>query len=228
MKISLTIVLSVLAITGLGIGVRDWLFIDASKTSNGLVSRPPAQSRAKLSKGSSSPSGRLVSTLKSGAELTSPQGRKSEEVAGPSSANLELSDPNEVIGRPFPLSASVRHHCESSLPNVCVYGFNGLALMEQEPRDPVWAPTMEAKIADSVAVEASNASLRTVECRKSICVYEVATTYGSYTGPSYEFMAANNVLRGNLTRGIAAWMHGFEIDSNGVHIKVEVTFLVRR
>lgn len=76
------------------------------------------------------------------------------------------------VGRPFPLSDSVRARCKSRW---CVeLALPRLLKFASERRDPVWAPLLEADIGDYIASRKSEGySLRAVECRTSLCIAEV-------------------------------------------------------
>jgi hypothetical protein len=97
----------------------------------------------------------------------------------------ETSDPGAVIGRPFPVSASVEDECTEMVARLgdqspCALRIELLSRMAQEPRDPVWAATTEKKIRDFVATEADQFTIRAVECRQSICALEVESIHGPW------------------------------------------------
>lgn len=80
---------------------------------------------------------------------------------------------NPEVGRPFPLSDSVREACKQR--KWCIdLALPLLAEFAGERREPNWAPLMEAEIGRFVAKRESDGfSLRVVECRTSLCVVEV-------------------------------------------------------
>jgi hypothetical protein len=222
------IALSALALVVLGTGVQRVLFSDLDQVANNKKLSPTAVPRPGPLAAGLPADKNVLPGRKASTEATTPRNDPSQEAAQASPVDDNVSEPDAVIGRPFALSASVRDQCKKSSPGVCSFGYNAIAQMEQEPRDPAWAPMMEAKIAASIAADSSQPSIRTIECRQTICAFETATLNGSYTGPSYEFEAANHVLTSSFERRIGTWMYGLETDASGATIVVRVGFLVRR
>jgi len=87
-------------------------------------------------------------------------------------------DLNSVIGRPFPMSASVSTSCKRLTGGLCEEFLRPLSAFAEEPRDAVWAPSAEEKLRRYVEAGPSDISLRSVECRQSLCVIEVAAIPG--------------------------------------------------
>jgi hypothetical protein len=87
------------------------------------------------------------------------------------------SDPNVVIGRPIPMSASVRTACTSE---PCNKLFQQMAEMAQQPRDLAWAPVIEAELRHLIISEPGNFTIRTLECRKTLCAAEVSSVNGGF------------------------------------------------
>lgn len=108
------------------------------------------------------------------------EGAQSESVV-----KVEPSDPRAVIGRPFPVSPSIKARCSAYY--TCAATRRLLKEFSQQPRDPVWAPKMEAGIRELVMSQPGY-SIRAIECRATLCVAEVASIMGMFnfispTGP---------------------------------------------
>jgi len=99
---------------------------------------------------------------------------------------VEAEGPDlSVVGRPFPLSPSMKAKCR--VDDGCAPELRLLKQFSQQPRDPVWAPKMEAGLRDLVMSQPGY-SIRAIECRTSLCVAEVASGLGMFnfiatTGP---------------------------------------------
>jgi hypothetical protein len=135
---------------------------------------------------------------------------------------------HEEIGRAFPVSQSVYDSCARTPLPSCTGGFKALAALAQEPRDPVWAPRLEAKIAEWLMSDDRHPEIRAIECRTTLCAYEVATRNVTFTGTSYEFLEANGVLTAAYIQDYSSWIYGFEKDPGGSTVNVDVRLLVRR
>lgn len=90
-----------------------------------------------------------------------------------------------VVGRPFPLSPSMNAECRADVG--CAPALRLLKQLSKEPRDPIWASTMEAGLRDLVMSQPGY-SIRAIECRASLCAAEVASGLGMFnftaqTGP---------------------------------------------
>lgn len=106
-----------------------------------------------------------------------------------SSADFEASAAASavVIGRRFPMSASVEAGCRR-LGGLCDEDLQLLSKMAQEPRDAEWAKEMESNLRDHfVTAEPGEFSIRAIECRTTLCAAEVESLYGPYLGGHYSF-----------------------------------------
>jgi len=137
------------------------------------------------------------------------------------------SDGKEVIGRPFPISASVESSCKVlSKPgqDACSETHELLALMAQEPRDPVWAPDMEDKLRGLIlASESGKFVPRAVECRTTLCVVEVVSQYAPFPGD----IPRDNPLRGELSLADIG-IFGHERNAQGEPITLSLIPFARR
>jgi hypothetical protein len=138
-----------------------------------------------------------------------------------------LSDGKEVIGLPFPTSASVESGCMNlSKPgqDACSETHGLLARMAQEPRDPVWAPGTEAKLRELIlATESGKFVPRTVECRTSLCVVEVVSQNAPFPGD----IPRDNPLNGELSLADIG-IFGHERNAQGEPVTVSVVPFQRR
>ena len=131
-----------------------------------------------------------------------------------------------VVGRPFPVSASVEALCRklsSRGEDNCALSHSELADFARQPRDPAWASEMEARLRDLVASE-SGYTVRTIECRTSMCVAEVASLRGMF-----HFVTAigeNDALNESLTE--SSWETAYEPDPSSASIGVTVGIFRRR
>ena len=87
-------------------------------------------------------------------------------------AQIQGTDPSSVIGRPFPLSASVQEGCKIT---GCPYMIQELSKFVQEPRDPSWSDGMEARLRNYIEAQPENYAIRDIECRTSVCAVEVTS-----------------------------------------------------
>jgi len=140
----------------------------------------------------------------------------------PPTIDAEASDPADVIGHPFPVSASVEASCRG-LGSSCDEHLEGiLSQFAQEPRDPAWAKEMEAKLRDQVmTAEPDKFSIRAIECRTTLCVVEVASLQGPYRAAPYAFVRSNNLFNGSA-------MYGYESNEYQAMITVTLRTFVRR
>jgi hypothetical protein len=115
-----------------------------------------------------------------------------DEVQPPTATNTDTRPSDaDAIGRPFPLSQSLRDHCKQLArygPDaICDEIHQALSTMAQEPVDPNWAPATEALLRARVT-EAGEYTIRAVECRTTLCAIVVASVYGNVLLPY------NNIL----------------------------------
>lgn len=98
----------------------------------------------------------------------------------------ELDDSNAVIGRPFPMSESVKSSCprEIAMRSSCIEVLDFLDQMAEEPRDPHWATVMEARLRQWI-LRSGDWTIRSIECRTSACAVEVSSLYGPLLGFRY-------------------------------------------
>ncbi len=113
------------------------------------------------------------------AESTTPRPQANEH-------KRAVSDDAPVIGPPFPVSPSVEASCKRlSTPasDFCEGAHRLLDKMSRERRDPAWASEMEQKLRDHIATsEPGKFTIRALECRSSVCILEVESILGPYTG----------------------------------------------
>jgi hypothetical protein len=132
------------------------------------------------------------------------------------------SDPDLVIGRPFPVSASVERECGwlsshgGKKDEICDRVQQALSNMADQPRDPSWASKTEAMIRAVAASEGDKFAIRAVECRASACAAEVASTYGFFHWT--QKLASDE----SIGKQLIDWdsTMGYETDSNGTRVTV--------
>jgi hypothetical protein len=242
------------ALIALGIGVKQGLFGSAARAAFNRTSQPVAAAAPVLSPGepvapNSQPaqelrpsnnarSGQPREFSSGGIQLSGPESsaptatpRRTDRVAPQilSPLDTEASNPSDVIGRPFPVSASVEAERTSCVARgstdvgVCDVVQRLLLKMAQEPRDPLWATDMEAKLRQHLTTtEQGTLSIRTIECRTSLCAVEVA----SLSGPYFGNLDSNAFLHESLFTWMAT--HGYEPDPSGASITVTLITFERR
>lgn len=106
-----------------------------------------------------------------------------EQSDGPGPAVLQSTgqDIDSVVGRPFPVSESVKTYCHKDVvnrrPSLCLDVFDLLPQFSREPRDPKWAAEMEADLGEIVTNEPGDHTIRVIECRRTLCAMEVVSRY---------------------------------------------------
>jgi len=132
-------------------------------------------------------------------------------------------DPDLVVGRAFPVSASVKDRCDSlgaARRIHCGETYDMLAKMQKERRDPTWASASEAMLRNLLTEEPGKFTIRHIECRTTICAVEYSAVGATILTMSNEFL-----LGSGLDEGIA--MDGFETDAAGVQLVVTVVPFTR-
>ncbi len=198
------------------------------RTTNSFVADHPiassGNSRSKLERRSDMPSPMATPAKPSLAYPGGAPMQGGSESPTPKSVAREEPD-DSVIGRPFPVSASVEARCRNwanKADDPCEDVHKLLSRMAQEPRDTAWAAQMEEEIRDQVMTGSPGKySIRAVECRTSVCAVEVASLFGLYFGPKYD-----DPLSSKLEQGIHTW--GYEFDASGGRITVTVMPFTRR
>jgi hypothetical protein len=158
-------------------------------------------------------------TVKKAANQVAISGPRFQGASSPQySVRLHPDDdatPKAVVGRPFPVSASIDIHSKVHPAPEVAEVLNKFA---QEPRDVSWAH-IEARI-EGLFPTADGVAARTIECRTSICVYEVTST-----SPSDFWYLSDRYLVDQVT-GVGE-LDGYERDATNQQIKVLLEVLVR-
>lgn len=145
------------------------------------------------------------------------------EVLAQSFADDEDTDRTAMIGRPFPVSASVEFTCRK-LGGSCDEELDGLlSKFAHEPRDPAWAAEMETRLREFILTsEPGKFSIRAVECRTSLCVVEVASGFGAYI----DHLESSE----SLSKDLFGWIgtHGYEVDQASARVTVTLQTFMRR
>jgi hypothetical protein len=146
-----------------------------------------------------------------------------------SSIGTEATNPDTVIGRRVPISASVEKPCRQDLAKwgkeaSCGEVLQLLSEMAQQPRDVEWADTTEAQVRNIVLAESTPFTIRNIECRTSLCTAEVASTYGPF--PFITRVGSDK----QLNSGLLAWFadFGYESDPSGARVTVTLQMFKRR
>jgi hypothetical protein len=82
-----------------------------------------------------------------------------------------------TVGRPFPISESVRPVCKGEGSMACELE-GDMRRFSQEPRDGNWAPGVEERVRSIVETRNKGFVVRNLECRVTLCAMEVASTQG--------------------------------------------------
>lgn len=129
-----------------------------------------------------------------------------------------------VVGRPFPVSDSIRTACarkQSYQQNECDAAAALVAVMSNEPREDPWATIAEKAIRDLVEREPGKFAIRGLECRTSICFVETASIFDGLHRRLYPF-EKNSGLRAEYA------VDSSETDESGATVHVTLWPFVRR
>jgi hypothetical protein len=140
---------------------------------------------------------------------------------GPSEGEQTVQAVDEsVIGRPFPLSESVRRTCEK-MAIFCKKGEALLAALAEEPRDERWAATTEDMIRREITrKEFSPQTIRGLECRRTICAVEATTQTA--------MIRFGDEINFGHVRSDGSFLFGQETHAPGDRVLVFVRFFYRR
>jgi hypothetical protein len=132
---------------------------------------------------------------------------------------------SDVIGRPFPLSESVRRFCAGHQAGTvdCPELMEFLAKFSEEPRDEAWANSIEQRMRLLVTQSRpTDARVRQVECRTNKCVLEIEA-------PD-EFVLNEFGSDPLLKRELNEWIGdlGFEYENGRTVVVTVCTFYRRR
>jgi hypothetical protein len=219
-----------LLLIALGIGVQQSLVSvndEQERRRSTATSLSPSIAMERTTSSSSLPRNPVVSAMLPSSEsqtahpIQPTEQNRTNTTDFPATINPEDLDPTSVIGRPFPVSASVEKGCRRGV-DTCDEVYELLLEMAQEPRDFAWATDMEAKLRDYVKnIEPDKFSIRTIECRTSLCVVEVASIHGPLFGIQYKAP-----LYKKLSNSIG--MFGYEADPSSARVTVTLLAYTRR
>lgn len=240
---------TILALIALAISLRQQIFSDAgptaardtsvSRSATATATHPRVESASTLSSPVSisqvkesakihepykvSPEASDVSLPESFPSLASQQDNGSGE--SESGADVDTRDSDALIGRPFPVSGSVKAECKERSARDkrmgCTEMHEILARFARESRDESWAAAIENKVRDYILMkEPGKYTIRALECRTSVCAVESASIYGSLW-LDYEFRRGIGLLSEDDKRG-------YEIDPSGARVTVTVLVYTRR
>lgn len=159
------------------------------------------------------------------------RGSEGEKWKSDASETTDYED-RSVIGRPVKISPSVQTKCkeESAVigdeDSFCEAAFQLVKKMVGEPRDLKWAPMTESLLqgyVHAIESEIGEIVMRNLECRKSICILEVASQYGELKYHAYGHPASFDLIDRHRLHGEVPII-GREVD--GYHNDITVTFLV--
>lgn len=138
----------------------------------------------------------------------------------------DASNPEGVHGLLFPVSERIKARCRQwEEDENCREMFDQLANFAVETRDPLWAPQMEAGIEKLVRNDPRANVIRALECRRSLCVVEIATPYELFmfiADPAYEGLRGMGLHWGFEMSAVEA-----TADTFGVKVHVMLTVLER-
>jgi len=155
-----------------------------------------------------------------------PNGPPAEQKPGPGSLSLPPRDAgalldDTVIGRPFPVSKSVKDPCRIG---PCLEVVQLLSKMAKEPRDLAWAADFEARLGEIVMAAHGEFTIRAIECRRSLCAVEVASVHGMFP---FETRIESSQLTPQEVLWVGIGDFGFETDSSGNRVTVGLTIFRR-
>jgi hypothetical protein len=126
-----------------------------------------------------------------------------------------------VVGIPFAVSDSVEVVCKRRRVNLCEMIHEDLTSLSHEARDLAWAPKIESLIRNKVSSQGPDTySIRSVDCRSTICAVEVESTADAYISTNYNFQVANGLAEGRKA-------FGEEVDASGHRVMVSLIVFVR-
>ncbi|HSB95439.1 MAG TPA: hypothetical protein VLC91_03270, partial [Spongiibacteraceae bacterium] len=136
-------------------------------------------------------------------------------------SRAEVPGSDDLIGRPVAISTSVKVNCEGKESiGSCKELLPLLSKMAEEPRDLIWAPAIEARLRDLVTADPGEFTIRTIECRQSLCAAEVVSIHGQFhfiMGVAHDPSLNKNVLPQTS-------LLGYEDGPTGAQLKNTVTF----
>jgi hypothetical protein len=195
------------------------------------VEEPAATKNAGADRAQQRPSTAAAPELRGGATMQSAAAIESASGADGNTLAVDRvtqQDPDAVVGRAFPVSASVeewRKQCVAELGeiDVCNYEHDLLKSFAKERRDNAWARETESRLRNHVLTSdgGNKYQLRAVECRTTLCALEVESQYGGYHGMTYPESEAIG-LRDRGGHG------GYETIASGVRITVTLYIFARR
>jgi hypothetical protein len=192
---------------------------NASKSRRVLIAgreeQSPRDDRIKHAEGEQAaklPSTTLASSIQNSRNDLPPQ------TASPDGRNIQ----SDLIGRTFPVAASVDRACKETFQEVCDRLKEDLAKMASEPRDSAWATDMEAKLRQYVMSSGPSAfNVDNIECRTSWCAMEVSSPYGSVVGS----IPYSNMLSNEMRMWDDSW--GYETDQLGEKFTITLSVYKR-
>jgi hypothetical protein len=99
------------------------------------------------------------------------------------SANSDNAFDTSVVGRKIPISESILSDCKKAIElrgdgTPCARFMPFLEHMTQEPRDRQWASSMEALLRDFILTDPAELTIRSLECRQTLCAAELVSNNG--------------------------------------------------
>jgi hypothetical protein len=229
MRMTTTYCILALALISLGIVARQGVFRTTDATNlNHYAGRELTGPTVPMTSGSKSGGdSRMANLNESSSTNISQSATNSKELLPEKISGVDTA----VVGRAFPISASVEADCKRKQDYICNDVQQKLEQMRQQPRDLGWATEMEALIRHDVLYEEQpdRFRIRHIECRASLCAAEVDSTlttngtYGSYMGGmQVHHDALNAALHTNLNT------FSYETDASGARVTVTVITFTRR
>jgi hypothetical protein len=136
----------------------------------------------------------------------------------PRDARMDVS----VVGRPFPLSKSVSAWCPT-FPDKCTVEYQLLQTFAEEPKDVAWATDIEAKLRKHIRMQGSAFSIRTLECRRTVCAGELTSAAGEH----FNRTLPNDAPLEHLLQGQMG-VNGYERNEQGERVTVWLILYKRR
>lgn len=169
------------------------------------------------------------------ARQTQPEFRRqlpSEPETNPANTGKVHGVDFSVVGQPFPVSESVLAECRPK-PGMhpsssCEPNKKLLDEMAEEPREDTWASAAEQSIRALVEFEPGTErprpvtyTIRNLECRRSICFLEAASTMSMFATELYFFEKTSGLRAGYA-------IHSREINEHGGTVHVSLWPFVRK
>jgi hypothetical protein len=162
----------------------------------------------------------LSGTVRPSGPITDPALAKPDTNQGNRTRQV-LGTDTSVIGTPFSVSKALVAACKRD-DSLCPGMYKTLTKLAQEPRDNAWASQTEAIIQNQIESQGPDKySIRSLECRTTVCAVEVTSLFGPYSGLRY-----SDDVKYSLRTGLGT-VGAYETDPFGARVTVTLMTFTR-